>query len=277
VRGSPCRPTTAERDPTSATPAANTRVSGTARLSVQVFVLWTCRPVEAARTGVRVPVQSAPYSREAGVCHRRTVVRRGMAHGGVTARPADPAERVDWMTFSLGGDRLLTITGEGRMGLWDFANGVGLGDLRMLQHAYQDSADVGFQTELAWTRTGQPSGWQRSIAPSCAGSRFEGVDQERLRRGQPGAHRRRLTRVHRWPCTRRSHLPRVTHPRLLFKAHSFPQSTGGSQTGRALISSTRWLSETFTTQHRLQALSVAASGWPGPERCRSTKEAAPFP
>jgi WD40 repeat protein len=103
-----------------------------------------------------IPVQSAAYSRDGW--------RLAATDGGASvlvwdtkaSRVVRPiaAERVDRMTFSPGGDRLVTITGEGRMALWDVASGVRLGDLRVLQHAYLDSADVGFQTELAWDPDG---------------------------------------------------------------------------------------------------------------------------
>jgi WD40 repeat protein len=103
-----------------------------------------------------IPVQSAVYSRDG----RRLAVTDGGASvlvwdtEALRAVRRIAAERVDRMTFSPRGDRLLTITGEGRMALWDVASGVRLGDLRVLQHAYLDSADVGFQTELAWDPAG---------------------------------------------------------------------------------------------------------------------------
>ena len=62
------------------------------------------------------------------------------------------AERVDRMTFSPRGDRLVTITGDGRIAVWDVASGVRLGDLRVRQFQYLDARDVGYQTELAWDR-----------------------------------------------------------------------------------------------------------------------------
>jgi hypothetical protein len=48
----------------------------------------------------------------------------------------------------------VTITGDGRMAVWDTTSGVRLGDLRVRQFQYLDARDVGYQTELAWSQAG---------------------------------------------------------------------------------------------------------------------------
>jgi WD40 repeat protein len=58
------------------------------------------------------------------------------------------------MAFSPHGDRLATITGDGRIVVWDTTSGLRLGDVRVRQYEHLDARDVGYQTELEWDHTG---------------------------------------------------------------------------------------------------------------------------
>jgi WD40 repeat protein len=106
------------------------------------------------------------------------------------------AERVDRMALSPHGDRLATITGDGRIVVWDTASGLRLGDVRVRQYEYLDARDVGYQTNLEWDHTGSvlwtattggtvlrweldPTGWIR-IACAAAGHSLTSDDWQNV-------------------------------------------------------------------------------------------------
>jgi len=103
-----------------------------------------------------IPVASAAYSLDGRLLavtdDQASLLVWDTAASKVVRRIA--AERVDRMAFSPSGDRLVTITGDGRMAVWDTTSGVRLGDLRVRQFQYLDARDVGYQTELAWSQAG---------------------------------------------------------------------------------------------------------------------------
>jgi 2-haloacid dehalogenase len=65
-----------------------------------------------------------------------------------------PAERVDRIYFDPAGSRLATITDDGRIALWDVADGARIGEVRVRPLDETTARDVGAQTQLAW----EPSG-----------------------------------------------------------------------------------------------------------------------